>query len=688
VRAHEVPGSVKATEEPNRLRVMDLFNIQYARDPQISPDGKRVVYVRTFADVTSDRQCSNLWIINTDGSDHRPLTTGPYSDSSPRWSPDGTRLTYISDRDGKPQVYLRWMDTGQTAQLTHLQYAPSGLAWSPDGKQISFTAMVPDKPLDIIKNFPKAPKDAKWQEMPTAYDGLIYRFNAAGYREPGYTQIFVVSADGGTPRQVTSGQFHHGGGFGLFPSEAVWTPDGKYILVSANRHDDFDFDPQNSEIYEFNVETGAVRALTSRKGPDRTPQVSPDGKHIAYTGFDDKYQGYQVVRLYLMDRDGSNPHSFSDKLDRDVRSPHWAPDGSGIYFLYDDQGNTKVGFYSLDGKFRKIAEHLGANGSAYAGGRYSVARGMVAFEYTRPDVPGDIAVVSGSGQPKVITDLNRDLLAQRKLGKVEEIWFESSHDKRKVQAWVIKPPDFDPKNKYPLILEIHGGPFANYGDRFDFEKQIMAAQNYVVLYVNPRGSTSYGEEFGNLIDHAYPGDDFFDLNSGVDALLAKGYVDPQNLFVTGGSGGGVLTCWMVGRTTRFRAAAALYPVINWYSFALTADIPMIVVKYWFQGMPWDYADDYMKRSVISLVKNVKTPTMVMTGESDYRTPISEAEQYYVALKLMKVDALLVRVPDEPHGISRHPSHHIGKMLYILGWFDKYKKNEGPPVMKAETKPPA
>ncbi|HUE57246.1 MAG TPA: S9 family peptidase, partial [Candidatus Udaeobacter sp.] len=267
-----------------------------------------------------------------------------------------------------------------------------------------------------------------------------------------------------------------------------------------------------------------------------------------------------------------------------------------------------------------------------------------------------------------------ELLAQKKPGHVEEFWYESSKDKRKIQGWIVHPPDFDVAKKYPLILEIHGGPFAAYGDRFDFEKQVWASMGYVVLYTNPRGSTSYGEEFANLIHHAYPGDDFDDLNSGVDAVVAKGYIDTNNLFVTGGSGGGVLTCWTIEHTERFRAAASLYPVINWYSFALTSDIPFIT-KYWFPGLPWDSTDNYMQRSLTNLVAKVKTPTLVMTGEADYRTPISEAEQFYEALKLLNVDTVLVRVPEEPHGISRRPSHHVAKMLYIAGWFEQHKSKD-------------
>jgi len=664
-----VSPAVHSQETTARLTAMDEFQIQTATDPQISPDGKKIVYVRRFADAMSDRRYANLWIINSDGSDHRPLSTGNRNDVSPRWSPDGTRLAYLSDADGKQQIYIRWMDTGQTARITNLDQAPDAINWSPDGKMLSFSALVLGKGPHLA-DLPAPPSGAKWADPPVAYDRLVYRFNGVGYLKPGYMQIFVVSTDGGSPRQISNGNFPNGGNeFG--PSRASWTPDGKFLIVSVNRHPESDHAFFDDEVYEFTVADGSLRALTNRKGPDNFPVVSPSGKWIAYTGYDDRYQGHQTTQLYLMNRDGSGSHSLSDKLDRDIADPQWAPDSSGVYFRYDDQGDSKIGFYSAEGAFKKITDHLASTTNAGGSGSFSIARsGIIACTYGRPDIPGDIATLT-SGAMKVLTSLNQDLLEQKKPGHVEEIWYESSKDKRKIQGWIVQPPGFDPTKKYPLVLEIHGGPFADYGDRFDFEKQVLASRGYVVLYTNPRGSTSYGEEFSNLIHHAYPGDDFDDLNSGVDAVIAKGYIDTDNLFVTGGSGGGVLTCWTIEHTDRFRAAAPLYPVINWYSFALTSDIPFIT-KYWFAGSPWDNTENYMQRSLTNLVSKVKTPSLIMTGEADYRTPISEAEQFYAALKLLNVEAVLVRVPEEPHGIGRRPSHHIAKMLYVAGWFDQHK----------------
>ena len=661
--------ALRAQEVSHKLSVMDEFQIQLPTDPQISPDGKKIVYVRRFADPMTDKRYSNLWIINSDGTDHRPLTTGNRSDVSPRWSPDNTRLAYLSDADGKQQLYIRWMDTGQTARITNLEQAPDSIAWSPDGKMLSFSSLVLGKGPHIA-DLPAPPSGAKWADPPTAYDRLVYRFNGSGYLKPGYMQLFVVDSEGGAPRQVTNGNFPNGGNeFG--PNRVSWTPDGKYLIASVNRHPESDHEYQDTEVYEFSVADGALRPLTSRKGPDNSPEVSPNGKWIAYTGYDDRYQGHQTTKLYLMNRDGSNSHSLSDKLDRDVQDPQWAPDNSGVFFRYDDQGDSKIGFYPVEGVLKKIADHLASTTGAGGSGTFSLSHtGLIALTYGRTDNPGDIAI-SNMGALKVLTSLNQELLAQEKPGHVEEFSFESSKDNRKIQGWIVHPPDFDPTKKYPLVLEIHGGPFADYGDRFDFEKQVLASRGYVVLYINPRGSTSYGEDFANLIHHAYPGDDFYDLNSGVDAVIAKGYIDTNNLFVTGGSGGGVLTCWTIEHTERFRAAASLYPVINWYSFALTSDIPFIT-KYWFPGLPWDNTDNYMQRSLTNLVAKVKTPTLVMTGEADYRTPISEAEQFYEALKLLNVETVLVRVPEEPHGIGRRPSHHIAKMLYIAGWFEQHK----------------
>jgi acylaminoacyl-peptidase len=656
-----------ATGAEKTLRLSDVFQLEYASDPQISPDGGQIIYERNFMDIMTDRGRSNLWVINSDGTRHRPLTTGNGNDTTPRWSPDGKRLLYVSDAGGSRQLFLRWLDTGQVAVLSNLTSPPSGISWSPDGKWIAFSMLVPDRKKPFVKMPPKPP-GAEWAEPAKVIQSLQYRADGSGYLKDGYIHVFLLPAEGGTPRQLTRGNFHHGGA-------PVWTPDGAALILSANRNSDWEYDTLNTEIYEIKVSDGSMKTLTGRQGPDNSPVISPGGDKIAYLGFDDREQGYQVTGLYVMNRDGSGVRFLTESLDRSVSRPAWAPDGEGVCFQYDDEGNGKIGYVSLSGKIQTVVRDVGglSLGRPYSGGVYSLAaNGSFCFTLSRPDHPADVAVGRrGRSGSRRLTALNDDLFSQRELAQVEEIWWDSSFDGRKIQGWIAKPPGFDPQRKYPLILEIHGGPFANYGDRFAAEIQLYASAGYVVLYTNPRGSTSYGEEFGNLIHHNYPGEDYDDLMSGVDAVIEKGYVDRNRLYVTGGSGGGVLSSWIVGKTDRFAAAVVAKPVINWYSFVLTADNYGFFYKYWFPGYPWDHPEHYMKRSPLSLVGNVTTPTMLLTGEADYRTPMSESEQFYQALKLRKVDAALVRIPGASHGIAARPSNLVAKVAHILKWFENH-----------------
>lgn len=664
----------QAAAPSDTLQPMDIFHLQYDANPQISPDGSKIVYERHFADVFADRWRSNLWVVNFDGSEDRPLTTGNFSDESPRWSPDGTRIAYISDRDGHPQIYVRWMDSGQTAKITNLPHPPAGISWSPDGARIAFTSFVPGPPTTLA-HLPSPPSGAKWEPQPILADKLIWRFNGRGMIPNGYSQIFVVGADGSGLHQVSHGNYNFAAGtFGASPLH--WTPDGRDLIFSGNLRPDADYEMFNTEVYQISVASGAWKALTNRLGPDNSPALSPDGLKIAYTGYDDKYLGHQTTHLYLMNRDGSGSHVVTADFDRDVEGPEWAADGSGVYVTYDDRGDTKFAFISTTGQRKVLAEHLGTRDTSYSsGGTFTIARdGHFAVARTLIDLPGSVASGDAAqpGEVKIVDNPNREFLAHKALGRGEEFTFKSSYDQHEIQGWIITPPHFNPDRKYPLFLHIHGGPFANYGDRFDTEKQVWAAAGYVVVYVNPRGSTSYGEAFANLIHHAYPGHDFEDLNSGVNAVIAKGYIDPNRLYVAGGSGGGVLTCWVVDHTDRFRAAMSMYPVINWYSWVLDADIPILGSKYWFPGPPWEYWQQYMQRSPINMVGNVKTPTALMTGLEDYRTPISEAEQFYEALKLRKIPTMLIQVPGEPHGLERFPSHVVAKIMEPLAWFDRYK----------------
>lgn len=653
------------TAQSDVMQSLDVFDIEYINDPQIAPDGQRVAFVRQGFDIMTDQGTADIWLTDFDGREMRPLLAGEYRYTTPRWSPDGTRLAYLSNKSGSNQIHLYYLDSGTDVKLTNLTTSPSNLQWSPDGQHLAFITSV-EKTTPSFAQLPSPPKGATWAERPVFIDRLKYRADGQGFTKNAYRHVFVIQADGGHARQVTTGDYNH--------NDYDWVPDGQHMIVSGNRHDNAEYAPANTELYLVRLQDGTIKPLTQRMGPDNNPAVSPDGRYVAYTGYDEAYQGYQLNRLYVMDLEEGTTRLISGELDRSVNNVQWSGQQDRIYCQYDHEGNTRIATISLDGTVQDLTGNVGglSLGRPYAGGTFSVATdGRYAFTHSTPDHPADLAVGEGSTIQR-LTEVNRDLFGYKKLGEVEEIWYESSYDGRRIQGWICKPPHFDPDQKYPLLLEIHGGPFANYGDRFSAEVQLYAAAGYVVLYTNPRGSTSYGEAFGNLIHHNYPSEDYDDLMSGVDAVIDKGYIDEDHLYVTGGSGGGVLTAWIVGNTNRFRAAVVAKPVINWYSFVLHADNPAFFYRYWFPGYPWENLEHYMARSPISLVGHVETPTMLLTGEQDYRTPMSETEQYYAALKLRKVPTAMVRIQGAGHGIAARPSNLINKVSYILAWFDHYR----------------
>jgi acylaminoacyl-peptidase len=655
------------------LNTDTIWEMRSVADPQIAKDGKSVIYVLGFNDKMSDQKLSNLWMVSSDGKDNRPLTSGAFRDSSPRISPDGARIAYLSNRSGKVQIHVRWLDGSQEAQITDLQQAPGNIEWSPDGKWIGYTARVPSKP-DWSVRLPEKPNGAKWADPPIVITKLRWTADGQGILQPGYTHVFAVPASGGAPKQITNGDYNHGGG--AAGGGFAWSADGKAIYVATNRIPDADYALEGGDIYAYSVDDGSVKQLTDRKGPDTDPVPGPGGKKIAYIGHDWKFQSYTVNHLYVMDTDGENSKNITASLDRDVRSPHWSWDGKTIYFLVEDHGNTQL--YSADpegGAVKAVTTGTQQLGVGGAGEGFTLANNsIIATVRSTPDEPGDVVLLPAYRQaaPARLTQVNESLLSQYQLGPVEEFTYDS-FDGKNMQGWIIKPPNFDPSKKYAFILDIHGGPHAMDGVSFKHEFQIQAAHGYVVLYMNPRGSTGYGEEFGNIIHTHYPGDDYKDLMIGVDKMVEKGYIDPKKLCVTGGSGGGLLTAWTIGHTDRFAAAVSQYPVTDWITQAGTADGGYTHAALWMKTLPWDDPKQFIEHSPIFFAKNFKTPTMVITGEADRRTPIAESEELYFALKAQKVPAVLVRVPDESHGIRGHNSHYIDKIEYILAWMEKYTK---------------
>ncbi|HEX9728184.1 MAG TPA: S9 family peptidase [Gemmatimonadales bacterium] len=651
-----VPALVAQDDARDRLTLGLYLEWERVADPQISPDGQQIVYTRMYVDKVNDRWDPSLWIMNADGSRNRFLTEG----SSPRWSPDGTRIAFT--RQGDPtgsQLFVRWMDAeGATSQITHVEESPSNIEWSPNGESIAFVMNVPSNETWRIR-LPGRPEGAKWTGDPKIVTRLGYRRDRVGYIDDGYRHIFVVPASGGTPRQLTDGDWNHSG--------PTWTPDGGAILFSSLRVEDAVHVWRESEIYAVSVASGTIRQLTTRRGPDGSPVVSPNGQLVAYTGNDWSDDTYETSKLYVMGIDGSNPREILDDLDRSPGSLIWSPDNRGVYFATQDRGTSNMYYAPLDGDVRPITQ------GAHLFNLASMTNtGVVVGTRSSIHEPGDVVTFT-LRRPAAMTELthvNDDVLAGRTLGEVEEIWYTSRDDYR-IQGWIVKPPDFDPAKKYPMMLAIHGGPHGMYGVGFNFGWQEHAANGYVVLYTNPRGSSGYGSAFGNAIKRAYPGKDFDDLMAGVDTVVGRGYIDQDKLYVYGCSGGGVLTSWTVGHTDRFAAASANCPVTNWLSFVGTTDGPGWYRN--FDSLPWNDPSEHLRRSPLMYVGNVTTPTMLMTGENDLRTPMPQTEEFYSALAYRGIPTAMVRFKNEWHGTGSRPSNFMRTQLYLRSWFERHTK---------------
>jgi len=642
--------------QDTRVTLEMFLELESVSSPQISPDGSQIIFTRGGVDAVNDRRYSAIWIMDADGSRKRFLTDG----SSATWSPDGTRIAYVAS--GEPrgsQLFVRWMDAeGATTQVTRVERGPGNLRWSPDGTRIAFTMSVEDAEPWSVK-LPPMPEGAKWTEGPKIVRRLDYRADRQGFVDTSHSHVFVVPADGGTPRQLTDGEWDHSG--------PQWTPDGREILFTSLREEESDWMWRESEIYAVEVDKGSIRQLTHRHGPDSGPLPSPDGQLIAYQGQDFSNDTYVENGLYVMNADGSNPRRIAGELGRSLGGLTWASDGSGLFFNSSMKGTGNLWFAPVSGEPTAITD-----GNHMLSFSSMDGSGTVVATISTVHEPGDIWSFNlrNPEQMHRLTRVNEDILEGVEMGEVEEIWYKSTDD-LDIQGWIIKPPDFDPSREYPLILVIHGGPHGMYGVGFNHRWQHHAADGYVVLYTNPRGSAGYGSAFGNEINNAYPDKDFDDLMNGVDEVISRGYVDDENLFVYGGSGGGVLTAWIVGHTDRFAAASSNYPVIDWISFVGTTDGPGWYRN--FEKFPWEDPSEHLRRSPLMYAGNVTTPTMLMTGVLDLRTPMPQTEEFYSALKIQKVPTVMLRFNGEYHGTSSIPSNYMRSQLYIRSWFEKWRR---------------
>ena len=652
---------------PRPLTPNDVLAFQSVADAQIAPDASRIVATLTRRDVATDERVPSL-IQTTDRTAWTDIP-GTNGTIAAQFAPDSRRIALIRRDTGR---YCIDLHDGTPGTLHSAATPLRELAWSPDGTLIAFQQRI-DTPLPGWLGLLTPPDGATWSPPPKHTARLLYRHDAMGELPESVFQIFVVPADGHAPaRQVTQGPWHNGVPHHV-PPGLIFSADGAEILIAGTQRPDWDTAPSDIDIHAIRVADGAVRRLTNIPGPTAHPAPSPDGKLVAFTAVHERGLSHQLRRLHVMPAGGGPARELLPDFDRSIGEISWTADSTALIITYDDAGARHIARVTLDGTLTVLARDVSAGHieMPYAGGGFSTAQDdSIAYVRTATNLPSDVAVITPNGDTATLTALNAELAAQTGGFHTAETFFVTGPEGGAVQCWLMLPKRPGP---HPLVLEIHGGPYAQYGDRFAIKYQLMAAAGYAVLATNPTGSTGYGEAFANALHDRFPGPDHADLMAAVDATIARPDIDANNLFITGVSGGGVLTLWAITHSHRFRAAVAIKPVVDWQSWLLSADVGPSVGRIWMGNeMPWQAHEKYRARSPLSHAQHAKTPTLLMAGETDSRTPASEAIQMYAALKLAGCEAQLLRFPGTSHSSSAmRPSLFAAEVAATIGWFDQF-----------------
>ncbi len=653
------------TAQKRYVQPDDIDRIHLLNDPQVSPDGRRVAYTVTTPSIADNRYRAAIWLIDVDGTHQRRLTSGQHRDGSPRWSPDGTAIAFTSDRtdsndERKGQVWLIEADGGEPRRISALDKGIESFAWSPDGRSLLAVSKVREYPAHPNPNV---------RHVRT----VRYRFDGEGYLDDHYRQIFVIDVATGAARQLTSGPFEHNG--------AAWSPNGHEIAFTSNREPGWEFSNVR-DIYRVRVggSTGAIRRVTDGSGHWDSPAWSPDGATIACFGSQRLDSDAARTELFTVPAAGGTPQSLTNDWDVNLRdgcigdmaqfsgrAPLWDADGRSITTVHSVAGTVHLARVDLGGDISVLT-----SGRRRLGAPALLPDGAIAYIAASATEAGELAVRDSSGTERVLTSHNADWQAQVTVIEPEPFTVASA-DGREIHGWIMKPADFREGVKYPLLLEIHGGPFGMYGESLMHEFQVLAAEGHVVLFTNPRGSTGYGDDFAGSLFRAWGKNDFPDLMAAVDWAINQGYVDERRLGVLGGSYGGYMTNWVITHTTRFRAAITMRTLANMHSTYGTDDIYFAMAKQTIGAEPWIDPDIYWELSPIEFVERVETPLLIEMQEEDWRCPPEQSEQLFRALKRLGKTVEMVRYPNESHGMSRtgQPKHRRERLSIISEWFDRY-----------------
>ncbi len=667
------------TRKRRPITAEDLYQFQLISDVRISPDGARVIYSLQRVDQKTEKKYANLWIVPTDGGSPRQFTYGDQNDTTPRWSPDGAQVAFLSKRGDKErpaQIYLIPIDGGEARPLTEIKGEISDFAWSADGKRLVCAVRKTDQ--EALER----EEDEHKKELGVVarhYDRVFYKLDGYGYLPKERWHIWVLDAQTGKGKQLTDHAVYDEQG-------PAWSPDGELIAFVSNRSEDPDFTPDRVDVYVMPAAGGDLRKIEAPIGNKTQPSFSPDGRWIAYYASEGEGKWYKNVGLWVVPFDGSEPPvnlterydlhvsswTINDMGQPEVMPPTWSGDGKRLYFPVVLHGSSVLKSISVDGEdLRTVIGEGGVVGSF----SFDREQGRLAYFYARVDDPGQVCLLDiSTGEGRQLTRVNESLMQAIDLGEVEEVWYQGP-DGDDLQGWILKPPGFDPQKKYASILEIHGGPLTQYGHLFMHEFYYLAAQGYVVHFTNPRGGRGYGEAHGGAIHGKWGVADYADLMAWTDLVSQKSYIDPDRMGVTGGSYGGYMTVWIIGHTDRFKAAVTQRCVSNFISLWGSSDLNWSFQRVLNYKPPFEDLQYYWERSPIAYIGNARTPTLVIHSENDLRCPIEQGEQVFVALKRLGVDSEMVRFPGEFHGLSRagRTDRRIVRLEHIAGWFDKYLK---------------